>query len=165
MRKKWKAHTETSLIRPVLLIDEAQEMNSAVLSELRILAAGQLDTETYLTVVLAGDSRLIDRFRLPDLVPLASRIRTRLLLEYASQEELREVLQCVLKKAGNPNLLSTTLQNTLVEHSAGNYRVLMMLAGELLMAACEREMTQIDEKLYFELYNTKAPKRSARKPG
>jgi len=164
LRKKWKAHTETSLLRPVLLIDEAQEMNSAVLSELRILAAGQLDTETYLTVVLAGDSRLMDRFRLPDLLPLASRIRTRLLLEYASQEELREVLQCTLKKAGNPSLMSTALQNTLVEHAAGNFRVLMMLAGELLMAACERGMTQIDEKLFFELYNTRAPKRSARKP-
>jgi len=163
LRERWKAHAEASLLRPVLLIDESQEMNGAVLSELRILAAGRLDTETYLTVVLSGDSRLLDRFRQPDLVPLGSRIRTRLILEYAGQDELREVLSHVLKKAGNPNLLSPALQNTLVEHAAGNFRVLMTLAGELLMVACERELPQIDEKLFFELYDTRAPKRSPRK--
>jgi len=163
LRERWKAHAEASLLRPVLLIDEGQEMNAAVLSELRILAAGRLDTETYLTVVLAGDGRLLDRFRQPDLVPLGSRIRTRLILEYAGQEELKEVLCHALKKAGNANLLSPSLMSTLVEHAAGNYRVLMTLAGELLMIACERDLTQIDEKLFFELCDTRAPKRSPRK--
>jgi len=163
LRERWKAHAEASLLRPVLLIDESQEMNGAVLSELRILAAGRLDTETYLTVVLSGDNRLLDRFRQPDLLPLGSRIRTRLILEYAGQDELREVLCHVLKKAGNPNLLSPSLHDTLVEHAAGNFRVLMTLAGELLMVACERELPQIDEKLFFELYDTRAPKRSPRK--
>jgi general secretion pathway protein A len=163
LRERWKAHAEASLLRPVLLIDEAQEMNPLVLSELRILASGQLDTEMYLTVVLAGDSRLLERFRQPDLLPLGSRIRTRLLLEYAGQDELRQVLRHALKKAGNPQLLSPSLQDTLVEHAAGNFRVLMTLAGELLMVACERDLSQIDEKLFFDLYDTRAPKRSPRK--
>lgn len=163
LRERWKAHAEASLLRPVLLIDEGQEMIETVLSELRILATGRLDTETYLTVVLSGDSRLLDRFRQPDLVPLGSRIRTRLILEYAGKDELREVLCHALKKAGNSNLLSPPLQDTLVEHAAGNFRVLMTLAGELLMVACERELQQIDEKLFFELYDTRAPKRSPRK--
>jgi type II secretory pathway predicted ATPase ExeA len=163
LRQRWMAHAEASLLRPVLLVDEGQEMNADVLSELRILASGRLDTETYLTVVLAGDSRLLSRFRQPDLVPLGSRIRTRLLLEYAGPDELRDVLRHALKKAGNPNLLSASLQNTLVEHAAGNFRVLMTLAGELLMVACERELAKIDEKLFFELYDTRAPKRAPRK--
>lgn len=165
LRERWKAHTEASLLRPVLLVDEGQEMTSQVLSELRILAAGQLDTEMYLTIVLAGDHRLLDRFRQPDLLPLGSRIRTRLVLEYAGKEELREVFRHALKAAGNPNCLSPALQDTLMEHAAGNYRVLMSLAGELLMIACERNLSQIDEKLFFELYETRAPKRAPRKRG
>ncbi len=39
----------------------------------------------------------------------------------------------------------------------------MTLAGELLMVACERELPKIDEKLFFELYDTRAPKRAPRK--
>jgi type II secretory pathway predicted ATPase ExeA len=162
LRERWKAHAEASLLRPVLLVDEGQEMNDIVLSELRILATGPLDTEIYLTAVLSGDHRLLDRFRQPDLLPLGSRIRTRLLLDYASQDELKEVLRHALKKAGNPNLLSPALQETLAEHAAGNLRVLMTLAGELLMLACERNLPQIDEKLFFELAEARAPKRAQR---
>lgn len=163
LRERWKAHAEASLLRPVLLIDEAQEMNPAVLAELRILASAKLDSEMYLTIVLAGDSRVLDRFKSPDLLPLGSRIRTRLLLEYASHDDLRQVLRHVLKSAGNPNLINPAVQDTLVEHAAGNYRVLMTLAGELLMVACERETPQIDEKLYFEIYDTRAPRRTNRR--
>lgn len=163
LRERWKAHTEASLLRPILLVDEGQEMTSGVLSELRILAAGKLDTEMYLTIVLAGDHRLLDRFRQPDLLPLGSRIRTRLILEYASKEELKEVFCHALKAAGNANLVTPALQDTLIEHAAGNYRVLMTMAGELLMIACERNLPQIDEKLFFELYETRAPKRNSRK--
>jgi type II secretory pathway predicted ATPase ExeA len=163
LRERWRAHTEASLLRPVLLVDEGQEMTSQVLSELRILAAGKLDVEMYLTIVLAGDHRLLDRFRQPDLLPLGSRIRTRLVLEYAGKEELKEVFRHTLKAAGSANLLSPPLQDTLIEHAAGNFRVLMAMAGELLMIACERNLAQIDEKLFFELYETRAPKRSPRK--
>ncbi len=160
LRERWKAHAESSLLRPVLLVDEAQEMEAGVLLELRLLASAPFDSETYLTVVLAGDARLLERFREPQLLPLATRIRTRLLLEYASREELQDVLRHALKKAGNPNLLTAPLQETLVEHAAGNYRVLLTLAGELLLAACERDLPQIDEKLYLELFQPRPSRRS-----
>ncbi|MGH7152258.1 MAG: ExeA family protein, partial [Planctomycetota bacterium] len=160
LRERWRSHAESSLLRPVLLVDEAQEMEAHVLLELRLLASAPFDSETYLTVVLAGDGRLLERFREPDLIPLATRIRTRLVLEYASREELQEVLRHALKKAGNPSLLTPALQETLVEHAAGNYRVLLTLAGDLLLAACQRDLPQIDEKLYLELFQPRAPRRS-----
>ncbi len=162
LRERWKAHAEASLLKPVLLIDEAQDMLASVLSELRILSSGKFDAETYLTVVLAGDTRLADRFRHPDLLPIGSRIRTRLVLEYASQEELRDILRHALKKAGAPKLLTENLQEVLVDHAAGNYRVLMTMAGELLMAACERELPAIDEKLYLELFEERSTGRRSK---
>jgi len=168
LRERWRAHSEASLLKTVLLIDEAQEMASAVLSELRILSTGAFDAETYLTVILAGDQRLADSFRRPDLLPLGSRIRTRLVLDYAPPDELRTVLCHALKKAGAPQLLTEGLRDVLVEHAAGNFRVLMTMAGELLMAACEREQPSLDEKLFLELYeersaNRRAPRRRSGK--
>ncbi len=162
LRERWKAHADASLLKPVLLIDEAQDMLASVLSELRILSSGKFDAETYLTVVLAGDTRLADRFRHPELLPIGSRIRTRLVLGYASQEELRDILRHALKKAGAPKLLTENLQEVLVDHAAGNYRVLMTIAGELLMAACERELPAIDEKLYLELFEERSTGRRSK---
>ena len=59
LREKWTAHIESTLMRPILLVDEAQEMSPAVLGELRILAATRFDSRSILSVVLAGDRRLL----------------------------------------------------------------------------------------------------------
>ena len=42
LRIRWQAHCEATLQRPVLLIDEAQEMSSDCLTELRLLQSGPL---------------------------------------------------------------------------------------------------------------------------
>jgi type II secretory pathway predicted ATPase ExeA len=63
LRERWQTHIDTSLSRPVLVVDEAQEMSSSVLAELRLLSAVRLDSQVLLTIVLAGDRRLVERFR------------------------------------------------------------------------------------------------------
>ena len=37
LRERWLHHLESTLLRPVLLVDEAQEMSSDVLNEMRLL--------------------------------------------------------------------------------------------------------------------------------
>src|SRR6266581_3131120 len=137
LREQWAAHLERTLLRPVLLIDEAQEMPSLVLSELRLLSSAHFDSRALLSVVLAGDGRLTDLFR---------------------REELRAGLEHRLAAAGNPTLLTAELMTTLCEHALGNYRVLTTMADELLAVAARRELPQLDEKLYLEVF---APPRSA----
>jgi len=159
LRERWSEHIETTLMRPVLLIDEAQEATTAVLNELRFLGSTRFDSRQILTIVLAGDTRLIERFRQDDLLALGSRIRTRLTLQAALAEDLRAALKHVISAAGNPALMTPDLINTLSEHALGNYRVLMTLSGELLSAAAERELPQLDEKLYFEVFSVPRPPR------
>ena len=132
LRERWKTHVAAARIRPVLLIDEAQEMSPEVLSELRILSSADFDATSLLTVVLSGDGRLLELMRQQDLVPLGTRIRTRLVTEAATREDLLELLRHALAKAGNATLMTAELMDTLVDHSAGNYRVLMIMGAELL---------------------------------
>src|ERR1700684_1665633 len=73
LRERWKNHLASSRIRPVLLVDEAQEMAPDVLSELRILSSADFDAKSLLTVVLSGDGRLPELLRHEDLVPLGTR--------------------------------------------------------------------------------------------
>lgn len=162
LREKWHNHIETSLYRPVLLIDEAQEMNPIVLCELRLLSSADLDSRSILTVILAGDGRLAAKLECPELSPLASRIRCRLRAEALPPQQLLACLTHLLKSAGNPKLMSAQLLQTLCEHAAGNLRLLMNLANDLLAAACQQEREVIDEKLYFEVF-TPDPK-PAKKP-
>jgi general secretion pathway protein A len=161
LRDRWQSHIDASLLRPVLIVDEAQEMVPSVLAELRLLSSTQLDSHILLTVVLAGDGRLIERFRSEELLPLGSRIRVRMALERASPEELQECLKHALTKAGAPKLMTGELISALCDHAQGNLRALMNMAGELLSIAAEREARQIDEKLFLETYAQPTPERAA----
>lgn len=150
LRQRWQAHIDQALSRPVLLIDEGQEMRSAVLAELRLLASADLDSRILLTIVLAGDGRLAERLRSDEFLPLASRIRVRLALERATPQELQDGLRHALQQAGAPTLMTQEVIATLCDHAQGNPRSLMIMAGELLAAAVQREARQIDETLFFE---------------
>jgi type II secretory pathway predicted ATPase ExeA len=151
LRHRWQAHIQGTLSRPVLVVDEAQEMQTAVLAELRLLASADLDSNILLTVVLAGDGRLTDRLRFDEFLPLASRVRVRLAIERASPDELQDCLRHALQQAGAPTLMTQEVIATICDHAQGNPRALMIMANELLEAAAQREARQIDETLFFEI--------------
>jgi type II secretory pathway predicted ATPase ExeA len=157
LRERWQHHFETTLVRPVLLIDEAQEMSPTVLNELRLLSSARFDSHVLLTVVLAGDARLVDKLREEDLLPLGSRIRIRLTLEPATPEELLGCLRHLCATAGSPKLMTPGLMQALSEHALGNRRVLVNTAAELLALAAERKLAHLDEKLYLELVGEPRP--------
>lgn len=157
LRTRWADHIASSRCRPVLIIDEAQETLTTVLCELRILASKDLDSKQLLCVVFAGDARLPERLRSAELLPLGSRIRRRLTLDYASRDELLACLDHLLAAAGNPSLMTSELRVTLADHAAGNYRVLMNLGDELLTVAADRELARLDEKLFLDVF-AQAPK-------
>jgi general secretion pathway protein A len=157
LRERWQSHIDASLSRPVLIVDESQEMVLPVLSELRLLCSARLDSHLLLTVVLAGDQRLLERFRCDELLPLGSRMRVRLSLERSTPQELQQCLQHALQKAGAPKLMTPDLINTLCDHAQGNLRAMMNMAGELLALAAQREAHQIDEQLFFEAFAPNAP--------
>ena len=164
LREIWFAHMANTRRRAVLLVDEAQEMRPAVLSELRVLASAHFDSQPLLCVVLAGDARLTEKLRREELVPLGSRIRTRFATEHASRDELLAGLHHLLDSAGNASLMTKELKHTLADHAAGNYRVLTTLAAELLSVAAQRELPAIDEKLFLEVFaqpQTAKPRRAA----
>lgn len=157
LREKWRHHISTTLLRPVLLIDEAQEVPAIVLSELRLLTMDKFDSASLLTVILAGDSRLTNAFKEQDLIPLGTRMRTRLVMEPWSRPQLVDLLKNGIKLAGNQNLLTAALIETLVEHAAGNPRVLMNLAADCLAIGTLKEAAHLDESLFFDLFPTQRP--------
>ena len=164
LRQKWQQHIDNNCIKPVLLIDEAQEMQTSVLNELRLLNSDCYDSKNLLTVVFAGNPSLLNRFRTTtSLLPLASRIRKRLQIQNATSEQLQDCLTYLLEKGGNPMLMSETLMQTICDHSLGNYRIMTSLSNELLEQACKQKLPQLNEKLYFEVFAHSAKQNTTQK--
>jgi general secretion pathway protein A len=155
LREKWKSHIESTCFRPVIVIDEAQQMDPYVLTELRLLSSAKFDTKMLLTVVLCGDERLTNKLKSPDLLPIHSRMRTTLVMQPASRDELIELLTRSIELAGNPHLMSDELIATLAEHAAGNCRDMMTAAENLLLEAVRRELKEMDTKLYVEYFSAR----------
>ena len=163
LRQRWRDHVKNTLYKPVLLIDEAQEVLSVCLNEIRLMQSDCFDSKSLLTSVLCGDMRLPQRFRTPQLASLGTRMRLRLNITPYPPKTLFELLEHTLKHAGAQHLMTQQLKQTLADHAAGNLRVLNTMAADLLAAAAEKELSQLDEKLYFEVFSpnrTSAKKRS-----
>lgn len=163
LRARWREHIKSTLFRPVLLIDEAQEMDTGCLVELRLLSSAHFDSECLMTTVLCGDTRLPDRFRTPALAPLGSRVRSRLTLQPLEPKDLRDLLDHLLQRAGNPDLLTADLKAALVEHAAGNPRVMTGLGAELLELGVQNNLPQLDDQLFFEHVSPPSRRRRAKR--
>lgn len=161
LRVRWRKHIASTLLRPIVLVDEAQEVHSDCLNELRLLSTANFDSESILTTVLCGDKRLQERFRFPDLVSLETRIRSRFALDGFSPDDLKDYLDHSLDQAGAPHLMTEEVKSALCDHAAGNLRLLTNMGSELLSTAAEREIPQIDEQMYFEVFAQKPAPRSS----
>ena len=162
LRKKWSNHIEANLFRPVLLIDEAQEMQTSVLNELRLLSSIELDSKIIITIVLSGDGRLIDKLKQPSLLPFYSRMRVKMHQDGLAKEELQEVLSKSMARAGNGSIMNEKLAKVLSEHSSGNIRSLMIMSNNLLLEGFKREINQLTESLFLEVFNCNPPYKKRR---
>ena len=164
LRNRWISHCQSTLLRPVLLIDEAQQVSADCLTELRLMQSHHFDSQSLLFTILCGDNRLPERFRSAELLPLGSRIGARLALLPMSPEQLVDYLNFALDQAGNAQLMTAELIRTLAAHAANNLRVLNQMAAELLAAAVKKNLSRIDESLFFELFSPTGSKPSPNKP-
>lgn len=153
LRDKWQNYLNTTLFRPVLLIDEAQELIPLALNEIRLLSSSEFDSKNILAVIFSGDLRFSEKLQHPILMPLGSRIGLRFSPKPLTKEDLVKILLEVTEKAGNKNLMTIGLIELLAEHAGGNLRTLMSMSNNLLAEGVAKERPQLDESLFFELFN------------
>ena len=59
--------------------------------------------------------------------------------------------------------MTAELMDTLVDHSAGNYRSLMIMGAEILAYGMANEVAQLDEKTYLEVFQPRHSRPALRK--
>jgi len=165
LRERFRRHIKTTLHRPVLLLDEAQEACTATLTELRLLCSARFDSELLLTVVMCGDDRLPERFRHRELISLGSRMRVRHLLKPIEPKALLDFLDHSLTSAGAPHLMSDGLRRALVEHCAGNLRILAAMANDVLAYGAQHDIAELDDDAFLKVFHSSLPSTLPRRKG
>lgn len=133
--------------RQVLLcVDEAQTLTAAQLHVLRVLTSAELDSRSYLTLLLVGQPMLAHRLRMGDFASLDQRILTRYTLPPMDLSESALYLKHHLAVAGRTQPLFTDdAVHRLHQAANGLPRSLNTLALNSLIAAHADGMELIDE--------------------
>lgn len=115
-------------------------------------ASSRFDSQPLCCIVIAVNTRLIEKLRRENLISLSSRFRTRLATEFTSRDELLACLEHLLTGAGNASLMTAPLRQTLGDHTAENYRISTTIAAEPLAVAAQKDLPVLDEKLYMDVF-------------
>ena len=135
-------------LRPVLVVDEAQNLSDTVLEEIRLLTNFKMDSKNYLSVFLLGHPVLKARLKLPPYAALKQRISFNYHLTGLEQDEVEPYINHRLKEVGATRSLFTVEAMTLIfNYAKGLLRVINLLALEGLYWAADQEKNMVDEKL------------------
>lgn len=132
----------------LLIIDEAQHLQPAVLEQLRLLTNLETNTRKLLQVILIGQPELQQLLKRNDLRQLAQRITARYHLLPLGLAEVKQYLQYRLQVAGcSRPVFSDSAIKRLYQLSGGIPRLLNLMADRALLAAYSQQQAMVNEKL------------------
>jgi len=129
-----------------LIIDEAQNLPSTVLEELRMLSNLETPREKLLQILLVGQPELDFKLRSPKLRQLKQRIGINCYLAPLNNEERIKYVQHRLTVAGcnDGHLFSHKALELLCNHSGGIPRIINILCDNALLSAYGKDQKRID---------------------
>lgn len=130
-------------IRPVLILDEAQDLRPDVLGMVRILTNFQMDSRLVLSVVLAGQPPLLAMLKRDDLESVSRRLTHCAVLRLLSRGETRKYMEHRLRVVGGRTFpFDDPATDAIYEITRGNLRAIDTLCGKALeTAALEGQQT------------------------
>ena len=138
-------------LRPVLLLDDVQDMTPTVLTTLRILTNFDMDSRLVISLVLAGDNQLRHMLESPSLEPIRRRMAHIATLRLLSRAETRDYMQHRVRIAGAPTFpFDPQATDAVFEVSRGNLRAIDQLARKSLELASQKAISTVDPSLVAE---------------
>ena len=138
--------------RVVLIVDEAQNLSTDLLEELRLLSNINADGHELLQLVLVGQPDLRDLVSRPELVQFAQRINVDFELTPLSAEETDAYIRTRLEHAGASWTIFTEAVSAMICKAArGVPRLINVLCDMCLVHGFAKELLVIDEGLLREI--------------
>ena len=135
-------------LRVVLIIDEAQNLSTDSLEQVRLLTNLETPTQKLLQIILLGQPELREKLNDPELRQLAQRITARYHLTPLDRDESEAYVRHRLAVAGAMRSPFSRLGlRALYKRSGGVPRLINIIGDRALMAGYAREQSSIGERL------------------
>jgi general secretion pathway protein A len=131
--------------RTVLIIDEAQNLDSDVLEQIRLLTNLETSKEKLLQIVLIGQPELLQLLRQKRLMQLAQRITAQYHLTALSRGETIAYIRHRLSVAGRSDPVFTVpAMHYVYRYSRGVPRLINIICDRALLGAYTSDMRQVE---------------------
>lgn len=131
--------------KTVLIIDEAQNMENAVLEQLRLLTNLETNQRKLLQIIILGQPELLEILSQENMRQLAQRITARFHLNPLSRNELKAYISHRLAVAGsNVQLFDEKTIKRLFQLSHGIPRLINIICDRALLGAYVENKTSVD---------------------
>ena len=133
----------------ILIIDEAQNLKSSVLEELRLLSNMETEKEKLFQMILVGQPELRDKINSPSLKQLKQRIGVRFHITPLEKNEIGEYIYHRLKIAGSKGEIHFTEDalDAIFKYSGGIPRLINKICDKVLLLAYVIETKSIELSL------------------
>ena len=133
----------------VLIIDEAQNLEIAVLEQLRLLTNLETNDKKLLQIMLLGQPELSDILQRKDLRQFAQRITSRYHLTPLDKDEVSVYVEHRLAIAGcdTQSIFSKAVLDALFAYSGGIPRLINLIADRALLGAYASESKQVSKTI------------------
>ena len=129
----------------VLVIDEAQNLSSDVLEQLRLLTNLETNRRKLLQIILIGQPELRGMVEKPEMRQLAQRITARYHLGPLARDDVHPYIRHRLSVAGGSEaLISASLARAVYRSSRGIPRVINLICDRALLGAFARGAAGVD---------------------
>jgi general secretion pathway protein A len=151
----------------VLIIDEAQNLGTETLEQIRLLSNLETETEKLLQIVLIGQPELAEKLALDELRQLNQRIAARYHLGTLSREETLHYIAFRLRVAGGQKKVRFTRRAVRLIHriSRGTPRIINAVCDRALLIGYTKELRTIAgahvRKAAREIQGSRPPRRRA----
>jgi type II secretory pathway predicted ATPase ExeA len=129
----------------ILIVDEAQNLTTKVLEEVRLLSGIETRQEKVLRIILAGQPELKETLDSPSLKQLVQRVRLRFHLGALDQHDMREYIEHRVKVAGRKtnDLFLEEAYPLIYRYSGGIPRLVNTICDSALLVAFADDKTVI----------------------
>ena len=151
----------------VLLLDEAQNLSTTLLEQVRLLSNFETPTEKLLQILLVGQPELETKLEVPELRQLRQRVALHCRIAPLSSLDVGDYIRTRLRIAGAPDidLFSDSAMRRIALRSKGIPRVVNILCDHCLVVGYTERKRRIDTRDvdeaagYFHLEAAAAPRR------
>lgn len=139
-----KAHNKGRI--PLLIIDEAQNLDPQVLEEMRQLSNLETVNQKLVQIILSGQPQLDAYLDMPELVQLKQRISYKATLSRFNFEESVNYIRFRLDTAGaaNPDIFTSGAMKHIFEISGGIPRLINQVCDNAMTIAAKKQQRKID---------------------